>query len=80
MQVVPAFITYDNKVHMSEEAAIRHLNAVYANKLCSLARNAILISKYSLMCEFIDQHLFAFADLQCIKADLEIKKDDPDDF
>lgn len=66
----------DGSLHDSVKDAKRHIEAIYANKLASVAHKMVQLQKYSAIGDFIDENLALFAELQTIKNDLVLTSDD----
>ena len=71
MERVTMIRTFDGALHDSKCAAMRHLDKLYADKLCLIAHRAIYL-KYKALTEFIDGNLHLFAELQAIRDDMTL--------
>lgn len=71
MKQVTMYMTDDGKVHQDKRAALKHVEARYADKLLPLANKLAQIDKYIAMSEFIDSNLALFLELHAIKQDMQ---------
>lgn len=72
MRAVTRYVTFDGMEHKDKVSAERHLDKLYSDQLCSLARNLVnLNAEYAATCDFIDTNLGVFTRLAAIKADKE---------
>lgn len=72
MRRVTKVETYDGKIHDTEAAARKHLDAQYADVLCRLAHKLTTAEKYAKICEILDESSDAFRAMLTIKADFAI--------
>jgi hypothetical protein len=79
MKTVSKVMTFDGKLHDTQKDAVRHVEAIYADKLSKLAVKLVSIEKYVALGNFIDENLALFLELASIKADMEVEKDSEED-
>lgn len=78
MRRVTKIETYDGKIHDTEAAARKHLDAQYADVLCRLAHKLTAAEKYANICEVLDASGDALRAMLAIKADLAIEPREED--
>lgn len=77
MQRVEMFRTFDGETHQTINRATSHLDKLYGEKLCAMAR--LLIAgdgKYSATLEILDANVHKFAEILRIKADFNIESEE----
>lgn len=80
MQKLNVYKTADNVLFENVSDAMRHLDAKYADLLTKLAHQLVALDKYTKICEFLDNNLSCFVELNKIKEDMKlIKVDDNED-
>lgn len=77
MKRVTRVQTFDGLVHDDQKAAQRHLDKLYADLLCSVARE-LSNQKYMFVTSYIDEHLDDFQRLRVIKADMSMEPAEDD--
>lgn len=75
MKQISSWQTHDGLVHNSVNDAERHLEALYGNLLCKLARELGHLN-YTERAQYINDNLNAFIQLATIKADQVIEEND----
>lgn len=73
--------THDGQLHASKDAAMRHLDKLYGETICSLTSRMITETdgKYTRLQEFIDGNLDSFRRLMTIKEDMTVEENDDDE-
>ena len=75
MKQISSWQTHDGLVHNSVNDAKHHLDALYGNVLCKLARDLGHLG-YTERAQYINDNLNAFTQLTTIKADQAIEEND----
>lgn len=77
MQYVTKVQTADGRLHDNSKEATRHLDRIYGEKLSALSHGIVKTDwKYRAILEFIDANLPLFVELQGIKTDMELPRDE----
>lgn len=75
MKQISSWQTHDGLVHKSVNDAKCHLEALYGNLLCKLARELVHLN-FTERSQYINDNLNAFTQLATIKADQAIEEND----
>lgn len=75
MKQISSWQTHDGLVHASVHDAKQHLDALYGNVLCRLARELGHLN-FTERAQYINDNLNAFIQLATIKADQVIEEND----
>ena len=67
--------TFDKVTHKNIGDAKKHLEKLYADKLCAIAHTMVRLDSYSPVCAYIDGNLEKFMELKQIKDDMEFDKE-----
>ena len=80
MKYVSRVQTHDGQVHVDVEAAIKHLDKMYADVFLPVCRKLATMDKYVTVTDYLDENLEVFRSLLKIKDDmkLELLEDDED--
>lgn len=74
---VEKFQTFDGKLHSNTKDAKKHLDALYANKLCVISSSICYLNgKHVPTGDWIDQNLHLFLELAQIKDDQQLAEED----
>jgi len=78
MKTITMFVTFDGVKHDSLKSALNYLSAMYADKLSRLSAKLLQDGncKHIATGDFIDNNLHLFAELQKIKDDFDMSKDE----
>jgi hypothetical protein len=79
MKRVIRFETADGQLHLTLDAAQRHAEVRYGERLTATAHAMVKLEKYSAMCAFLDGNLAVFENLLRLKADCEPPRDEGND-
>lgn len=70
MKWVQRIQTIDGVLHETPQAAKRHAEARYADKLLPLAGKLVQIGKYTAMADYLNNNLDQFLELRALKDDI----------
>ena len=81
MKLLTKVQTFDGQLHENRDAAMRHLDRVYGEAICTLVANMITETdgKYTKLQEYIDGNLESFKHLIDIKQDMVLEDERDDD-
>lgn len=77
MKTITVFKTYDNVLHTSFRDAARHLDKIYGDKISKIGHGLVNCNgKYVALQDYVDANLALFLELEKIKADMVLVKDE----
>ncbi len=75
MQKITKIVTDDEKMFDSYTEAKKYLDIAYGKQLTRIAVKLLNITKYDVMCEFLDENLDCFQELINLKNELNEKEE-----
>jgi hypothetical protein len=74
MKLISRYETFDGHIHVCQHDAKKHLDVLYADVLCKVARDLVPLN-YVQMAEYLDENLEKFLHLKDIKDDIVLLQD-----
>lgn len=79
MRIVTKVVTdFDGEFHKDQEAALRHLDRIYGNRMCKIC-GKLAQMEYAAVTVFVDENLDLFAELINLKKDMQMKNGEEGD-